>query len=57
MRTTPDEMGTDAMNEILHAELELDCPACGQTISFSISDVGSSVVCPHCNETITLEAE
>ena len=55
--TTPDSFTDDLMDIITDSELELECPNCGKDIIFTISDIGTSVKCPHCKEVIELEAE
>ena len=36
---------------------ETECPICGKSISFSLNDIGSKIMCPHCNTEIELESE
>ncbi len=54
---SPDSFASDLMNAITESEIDCECPNCGKDITFSLSDVGSSVTCPHCGEEIALEAE
>lgn len=34
--------------------LTIECGNCGKELSISFSDIGSSVVCPHCSTVIEL---
>ena len=36
-------------------ELDFECPNCGKTIYFKAKDVGNTVACPHCSESILLK--
>ena len=37
--------------------LEMDCPLCGKVISFSLNDIGSMIICPHCKAEVELVSE
>ena len=37
--------------------IEIDCPVCNKPFEFNLSDIGSTVVCPHCNAGIELEGD
>lgn len=52
-----DNFADDLMNAITESEIDIDCPKCGKEITFTISDVGSSITCPYCNQIINLESE
>lgn len=47
----------DLMNAITESEIDTECPNCGKDFSFTISEVGSAIVCPHCGAKIELESE
>lgn len=36
---------------------ETECPICGKDVSFSLSDIGSQIICPHCKAEIEIESE
>lgn len=55
--TTPESFADDIMNAITESEIDTECPNCGKNITFKISEIGSSIICPHCCEEIVLEAE
>lgn len=37
--------------------LETECPVCGKEISFSLNNIGSKIICPHCKAEIELTSE
>ncbi len=37
--------------------LSTECPLCGRDISFALNDIGSKIICPHCNAEIELISE
>ena len=55
--TSPKSFSDDLMEAVTESEIEIECPICGKCVTFTLSDVGSSIKCPHCNEIIELEAE
>jgi uncharacterized Zn finger protein (UPF0148 family) len=38
-------------------ELDLECPECNFSLAFTLSKIGSTIVCPNCNTQITLESD
>lgn len=49
-------MGLDFSSLFGDAELNHKCPKCDSDITFKLSDVGSTIVCPRCNLKIQLDA-
>ncbi|MDE5619502.1 MAG: hypothetical protein K2I80_03120 [Ruminococcus sp.] len=52
-----DSFADNLINAITESEIDIDCPNCEKEITFTISDVGSSITCPYCNQIINLESE
>jgi uncharacterized Zn finger protein (UPF0148 family) len=38
-------------------KMEIACPNCGQTLKFSLAQVGGSIVCPGCRVSVELAGE
>ena len=55
--TSSDSFSDVLMGAIADSEIEIECPICSKCVTFTLSDVGGSVKCPHCNEVIELEAK
>ncbi len=52
-----DSIADDILQAITESEIDTEYPNCGKDISFTISEVGSAIVCPHCGAEIELESE
>lgn len=39
------------------ADIEIDCPECNEVFTIKLSQVGSTVECPHCSVNINLEKD
>lgn len=46
----------DFMDEVNSMDIDFECPNCEHEVSFTLSDVGSSVICPNCGLVINLES-
>lgn len=42
-------------NAINDSEIDIECPACHQSFDIQLSQVGTTVSCPHCNVDIELK--
>ncbi len=43
------------MSDKLFDNIDIECPNCNKELSISINSVGSSIICPHCQQTIELK--
>lgn len=50
-----DDVMRDIDNAINDSEIDIDCPECDEEFLIKISDIGSTVKCPHCGVDIKLE--
>lgn len=53
------EFDSNAFDDILEElqTITVPCPECGESFDISVDDMDSSVICPHCKSTISIESE